>query len=108
VRKKPQIPQRTGEYFSVDKLAKLAGLNITEQEKVKFRDQFIEILNYLEKLRSLKTEKIEETSQVTNLENVIRKDKAEINNCLSQEEALSNTKSKYNGFFKVKGIFNEE
>lgn len=88
-------------------IAKLANLKLQDKEIKKLETQLQSILDYIEKLNGVKTEEIEETSQVTNLENVTREDKRELKNCLSQEEALSNTKSKDNGFFKVKGIFNE-
>ena len=91
--------------INVPHVARLANLVLTEKEIRTFEKQLQNVLDYIDKLNEVKTERIEETSQVTNLENVFREDKAELNNCLSQKEALSNTKSKKNGFFKVKGIF---
>lgn len=87
-------------------VAKLAGLTIKEKDLEVFQKQLQEILNYIEKLKSADTKNIKETSQVTGLENITREDQTSPS--LSQEEALSNTKSKHNGFFKVKAIFNEE
>lgn len=110
----------TGEFFNTEKIAKLANLTLSKEEINKFSAQFIDILNYLEKLRKLNTSNVEETSQVTGLENVTREDKVDSSRTLTQEEALSGAKparnakprdaggSKHNGFFKVKGIFNEE
>ena len=70
-----------------------------------FEKQLSEILNYFEKLKEVDTKNVETTSQVTGLENVTREDKAI--NSLTQEEALSNTKSQHNGFFKVKAILED-
>ena len=61
------------------------------------------IINYIEKLKEVETKNVPETSQVTNLENVTKND--ETAPSLSQDEALSNTANKHNGFFKVKAIF---
>ncbi len=94
------------QYNKVTGIATLANLILTPSETLKFSKQLDEILNYVKILEKANTEKVEETSQVTGLENVTRND--ETSPSLSQEEALSNTKSQHNGFFKVKGIFNEE
>lgn len=83
-------------------VAKLANLPLKPEEKEKFGKQLSEILSYVEKLKEVDTKNIEITSQVTGLENVTREDEAEPS--LTQEEALSNTKSQNNGMFKVKAI----
>lgn len=93
----------TGEIFIVKKIAKLANLNLSRDEEIKYAIQFSQILNYMEKIRQLKISKdIKPTSQVTNLENVTREDQSSPS--LSQEEVLSNAKSTQNGLFKVKAI----
>jgi len=84
-------------------VAHLAKLRLSEKEIEKFRQQLSSILNYVDQLKELDTKKIEPTSQVTGLENVFREDK--VLPSMSQEEALSNAKETYKGFFKVKAIF---
>lgn len=86
-------------------VAKLASLPLKPEEKDKFEKQLSEILSYVEKLKKVDTKNVEISSQVTGLENVTRED--EITPSLTQEEALSNTKSQHNGFFKVKAILGE-
>lgn len=86
-------------------VAKLANLPLKPEEKDKFEKQLSEILSYIEKLKEVDTKSVEITSQVTGLENVTRDD--ETTPSLTQEEALSNTKSKHNGLFKVKAILEE-
>ena len=88
--------------IDVSHVAKLANLPLKPNEKEKFEKQLSEILSYVEKLNEVDTKNVETTSQVTGLENVTRED--ETSPSLSQEEALSNTKSKHNGLFKVKAI----
>jgi aspartyl-tRNA(Asn)/glutamyl-tRNA(Gln) amidotransferase subunit C len=92
--------------IDVKHVAKLANLTLTEEEIPKFEKQLSEVLEMVSKLNSLDTTGVEETSQVTGLENVTREDIATPS--LSQEEALSQAKTTHNGFFQVKGIFEEE
>lgn len=58
----------------VEYIAVLARLNLTEAEKQKYGEQISGILDYVEKLQSVDTENIVETSQVTGLINVIEED----------------------------------
>ncbi|OGH43638.1 MAG: asparaginyl/glutamyl-tRNA amidotransferase subunit C [Candidatus Levybacteria bacterium RIFCSPLOWO2_02_FULL_37_18] len=91
--------------INVSHVAKLANLPLTDEEKKKFENQLSSVLKYVEKLREVDTSKVEETSQVTGLENVLREDQAAPS--LSQGDALKNAKSKHNGLFKVPAILDE-
>ena len=84
-------------------IAQLANLQFSDKEVKKFQKQLSDILGYVEVLNELKTDKVKPTSQVTGLENVIRKD--EVGKSLTQKEALSGSKNKHEGYFKVKAIF---
>jgi Asp-tRNA(Asn)/Glu-tRNA(Gln) amidotransferase C subunit len=55
----------------------------------------------MSKIKSLRTESISETSQMTGLENVFREDVVEEERMFSQKEALSNAKRTYKGFFVI-------
>lgn len=98
--------------IDVGHIAKLANLEIKQEEKEKFQKQLSSILQYVNKLKEVDTRNVEITSQVTGLENVTREDEAKPS--LTQEEALSNiplrqgfegqAKSKHSGLFKVKAI----
>lgn len=94
--------------IDVKHVAKLANLKISGAQIKKFEKQLSSILDHIDKLQEVKTEKLAETSQVTGLENVAREDVPSTNRTLTQDEALSNTKSSQNGLFKVKGVLNEE
>lgn len=87
-------------------IAKLAKLPLNSIEVKKYEEQLSSILSYIDKLQTLDTTNTEETSQTTGLENVTKEDITSPS--LSQEEALSNTKEKHNGLFKVKGILNND
>ena len=87
----------------IKRVAELANLKLKKGEVKKFQKQLSETISHVEKLKKLNTQNVPPTSQVTGLENVFREDK--IRPSMSQEEALSNAKEQYKGFFKVKAIF---
>jgi len=90
---------------AVRHVADLAKIKLTDKEVEKYRNQLSSILELVGKLKSVKTEGVEPTSQVTQLENVFREDKVEKARMLTQEEVLSNAKRKHKGYFVVKAIF---
>lgn len=92
--------------IDVKKVAKLANLELKDEEIGKFEKQLSSVLDYVKKLEEVDTKDIEPTSQVTGLENVTREDKAYPS--LPQEEALANVPEKENGFVKVAAILGEE
>lgn len=83
----------------VEKIAKLAKLEFTEEEKQRFTQQLAEIVSYVEKLRELNTQDVKPTSHVIELKNVLREDK--VGKSLSQEEALANAPAKRKSHFSV-------
>lgn len=96
----------------VERIAKLARIHITDKEKEIFSKDLSAILGYVEKLEKVNTNKIEETSQVTGLENVYRKDetseiwKADKDIKKNTEELLKNAKNKQDNYVKVKQVLN--
>lgn len=93
--------------IDVKKVAKLANLKLTLEEETKFEKQLSDILSYVEKLNEVKTEGVEQTAQVTGLQNVKREDDT-TQVSLTQDEALKGTKDEHNGFFKVKAILDSD
>lgn len=91
--------------IDVKHIAKLANLPLKNTETEKFEKQLEETAEYVSELNSIETKNTESTSQVTGLENITREDVAKPS--LTQKEALSNTKSTINGFFKVDAVLNE-
>lgn len=78
----------------------LARIKLSDKEIEKYEKELNSILEYVEILKEVKTDNVEETSQVTGLSNRQRKD--EIKPSLSQKEALSNSKNTAKGYFKIK------
>ena len=89
----------------VEHVAKLARLEITETEKETFAQQLSDILTYVEKLNTLKTEGVEPTATVLGQTNVFREDKARPS--LPVEKALANAPERTDGFFVVPKIIGE-
>jgi aspartyl-tRNA(Asn)/glutamyl-tRNA(Gln) amidotransferase subunit C len=83
----------------VEYIAKLAKLEYSEEEKIKFTKQFNTILGYIDKLNELNTDDIEPLSHVIELSNVFRED--EVKPSIPREEALKNAPSHSDEFFKV-------
>ncbi len=86
----------------VEHVAKLARLELSEQEKEKLTDQLSNILTYVETLNSLDTKGVEPTSHILDIKNVMRDDVAMPS--LSQEQALANAPDKAAGHYKVPKI----
>ena len=86
----------------VERVAKLARLLVSEEEKDVLTRQLSGILTYVGKLNELNTEGVEPLSHVIDIKNVFREDKTR--ESLSQDLALSNAPEKRDGFFRVPKI----
>tara|TARA_Y100000310_G_scaffold333345_2_gene410694 strand:- start:192 stop:488 length:297 start_codon:yes stop_codon:yes gene_type:complete len=56
-------------------IAKLARLNLSDDEVKKFSTELTDILKYIDKLQEVDTKGVEPTAQMTGLKNVFREDK---------------------------------
>ena len=83
----------------VEHVARLARLELSEQETDKLTEQLSNILTYVEQLNKLDTSGVEPTSHVLDLRNVMRDDVVVPG--LSQERALANAPEKAAGHYKV-------
>jgi len=88
--------------ISIDHLARLARLTLTEEEKTLYREQLLGILRYMETLNELDTTGIEPTSHVISISNVMREDSARPS--LDREEALRNAPDRTDAFYRVPKI----
>ncbi|WP_134699722.1 Asp-tRNA(Asn)/Glu-tRNA(Gln) amidotransferase subunit GatC [Ammoniphilus sp. YIM 78166] len=86
----------------VEHVAKLARLNLTEDETVQYTSQLNSILNFFEKLDELDTDQVEPTSHVLEVYNVMRED--EERPSIDREEALRNAPDHEEGQFKVPAV----
>ncbi len=68
-------------------IAKLARIKLKDDEVKVFSKQLSNVLEYVDMLSEVNTDDVEETSQVTGLENVMQKDEIISSEC-SREELL--------------------
>jgi aspartyl-tRNA(Asn)/glutamyl-tRNA(Gln) amidotransferase subunit C len=86
----------------VEHVARLARLELSEQEKETLTDQLSNILTYVEQLNELDTKGVVPTSHVLDINNVMRDDVPEVS--LPQDRALANGPDKASGHYKVPKI----
>ena len=86
----------------VEHVAKLARLELTEEEKEKYSKQLGDILKHVEQMNQVDTPGVEPMSHAIPSVNVMREDK--IVSEQTKEELMANAPSKEDGFFKVPKI----
>jgi len=86
----------------VEYAAKLARLDLDEEEKQRYTEQFSKILDHFNQLNEVNTENIEPMAHVFPMRNIMREDKAE--HISTKEEILQNAPLEENGFFRVPKI----
>lgn len=89
----------------VEHVAKLARLELSEEEKIKFASQLSSVIEYMNQLNEVDTTGVEPMAHPYPLGNVMREDKAQY--CVSKKDLLSNAPDEEDGYFKVPKI-NEE
>lgn len=88
--------------ISIEHLARLARLSVSDGEKILFSNQIDSILNYMDKLNELDTGNVEPTSHVISLSNVVREDL--LKGPLDREDALMNAPDRTDKFYRVPKI----
>lgn len=86
----------------VEHVAKLARLELVEDEILAYTEQLNSILEYAAMLEKLDTEDITPTAHAVPIYNVLRED--EVKPSLEREKALANAPETEDGFFKVPKI----
>jgi aspartyl-tRNA(Asn)/glutamyl-tRNA(Gln) amidotransferase subunit C len=85
--------------IDVAHVAKLARLDLTEEETILFQAQLGRVLEYAEKLREPDTSHVESAAHAVPIFNVVREDEPRAG--LTAEEALRNAPRQANGLFVV-------
>ncbi len=88
--------------MDIEKVAKLARLELSEEEKLTFGNQLEQILTYMEQLNRLDTTGVEPTSHAIPIHNVFRED--ETKTSFPKEEVLKISPDQESGHFKVPRI----
>ncbi len=89
----------------VDHIAKLARLDLTEDEKETYQKSLTSILEFADKLNDLDLDDVPPTAHAVAQQNVIRKD--EVNSSLAVDRALANAAKSQDDQFAIQAVFDE-
>ena len=86
----------------VEHVAKLARLELSEEEKQLFTKQLDDILKYVEQMSDIDTSNVEPMASAIPVTNVMRDDEVVYTN--TKEELMQNAPDEEDGFFRVPKI----
>ncbi len=86
----------------VEHVAKLARLELTEEEKELYTKQLGDVLKYVDQMNEVDTTNVKPMTQVIDFVNVMRDDEVVYEQ--TKEELMANAPEEENGFFKVPKI----
>lgn len=92
----------------VEHIAKLANLDISEEEVRRYGAQLGAVVEYINELNQVDTKNIEPTSQTTGLVNMTRIDVENIERILPSNDALSQAHHKIDNYFSVDMLLKEK
>ncbi|MBE3574401.1 MAG: Asp-tRNA(Asn)/Glu-tRNA(Gln) amidotransferase subunit GatC [Firmicutes bacterium] len=90
----------------VEHVARLARLELSPEEKVRFTTQLNAILEAVDKLKALDTAQVEPTAYAVPMQNVFRPD--QVRPSWPREKILQNAPEPQDGYFRVPRIMEEE
>ncbi len=82
----------------LEHVASIARISLSEEETGKFLPQLKEALEFFSQLKEVNTDNVKPSFQPFELKNAMRDDEKE--ECFSQDDALSLTEHKKDGYFK--------
>jgi aspartyl-tRNA(Asn)/glutamyl-tRNA(Gln) amidotransferase subunit C len=83
----------------INKLADLAKLDFTDDEKVNLEKDMSQIISFFEKMNEVNTDNVEPLIFMSDEENILRSD--EPKQVITHQEALLNAPAKDSDYFKV-------
>ena len=90
---------------AVDHVARLARLDLSEEERSRMQVELSAILDHAERIQALDLDDLEPTSHPVPLKNMMRAD--EVTPSLPQEDVLSNAPAAEDGRFRVPRIIED-
>ena len=90
------------EIAQVDKVARLARLELTDEEEERLSSELASILDYVEQLGAVDTEGVEPLAHCLPVQNVFRDD--EVSESLPIDAALANAPKRSGNFYSVPPI----
>lgn len=95
----------THEGMDVGYVAKLACIDLTDEETALFQGQLDHVLHYVEQLNELDVENVEPTAHAIPIYNVLRKDEPGIS--LNHDDVIANAPSATEGEIRVPKIIDQ-
>lgn len=86
----------------VKKISELCRIQLTDAELEKFQKELAVVLDYVAELQKVRTEGVEEISQVTGLTNVLREDKERLSDL--RDALIERFPERKDDFLKIKSI----
>ena len=90
----------------IDRIAHLARLKFSEEEKTALRTDLERMIEFVEKLKEVDTTGVEPLLHITDAVNVLRED--EVRQTISKEDALLNAPVTDGNFFKVPKVIKKD
>ena len=87
----------------IEHIAKLARIELTQEEKGLYSKQLSDILGYINELQKLDISNVADVGQITGLENQLAKDKV-VECGISKEDLFKNAPDTKDGYIKVKSV----
>ncbi|MBN2686481.1 MAG: Asp-tRNA(Asn)/Glu-tRNA(Gln) amidotransferase subunit GatC [Pontiellaceae bacterium] len=91
--------------MDVGYVAKLACIDLTDEEKTLFQGQLDQVLQYVEQLNELDVGEVEPTAHAIPVYNVLRKD--ELGESLDHDAVMANAPSSADGHVRVPKIIDQ-
>jgi aspartyl-tRNA(Asn)/glutamyl-tRNA(Gln) amidotransferase subunit C len=91
---------------AVDHVARLARLDLSEDELARMRVELTQILEHAEKIQALDLDRVEPTSHAVRIVNAFRAD--EVTESLSPDDVLANAPETEDGRFRVPRIIEDQ
>jgi aspartyl-tRNA(Asn)/glutamyl-tRNA(Gln) amidotransferase subunit C len=89
----------------VEKIAMLAHLYLTDEEKAKYQKQLSEVLTYVEQLSELDLAGVPQTAHAVEQQNILRDD--QVNSTISIGLALRNAAATADDQFAIQAVFDD-
>lgn len=89
----------------IEHIATLARLSLSEAEKKQYAEQLSVILEYIDMLNEVDTDGVEETCQVTGLEDVFREDVVASSSDEERKKMIDSFPETVGNLLKVKAVF---
>ena len=90
----------------IDRIAHLARLKFSDEEKTALRTDLERMIEFVEKLKEVNTTGVEPLLHITDAVNVLRED--EVRQTISKEDALLNAPVTDGNFFKVPKVIKKD